>query len=166
MESLYEETYPQTFAILFSLDHWMLSVYSLEVLPVEDEMRHLLKKMPWKCVNGLVRLPGLSRSSSQAGREVYTQRGGNWGPPSRNWLAGEKTHNTDIWRSPDEPAGSPADEPCLHEPDLTRASRSFLVSFSLFSTYIFIYGKCKHTEKLKNYYKGILICPPLKYYNC
>lgn len=37
---------------------------------------------------------------------------GTGGPPlGTGWL--ERRHNTDIWRSPDEPAGSAADEPCL-----------------------------------------------------
>lgn len=42
--------------------------------------------------------------------------------------------------------------PASYEPGLTRASRSFLVSFSFLHLH-FYYGKCKHTEKLKkNYY--------------
>ena len=68
-------------------------------------------------------------------REVGT------GSPSlgTGWL--ERRYNPDIWRSPDEPAGSPGDEPCL---PMSQDSHELLEAFwylPLSSTYIFLLWK-------------------------
>ena len=111
-KSVWRDISSASFAILFSLDNWMLSVYSLEVLPVEDEMRHLFKNSLKVCEwtsEAAWTLPLPAPRGWQRGlhREVGT------GSPSlgTGWL--ERRYSTGIWRSPDEPAGSPVHQPCL-----------------------------------------------------
>ena len=149
-KSVWRDISSDSFAILFSLDNWMLSVYSLEVLPVEDEMRHLLKNSLKVCEWTSEAAWPARFQRPGAGSEVYT---GKWELGAPLWeLAGWREDTALASEGPRmNQLAHQLISPAAHEPGLTRASGSFLVSFSFLHLH-FYYGKCKHTEKLKKKY--------------
>lgn len=128
------------------------SVYSLEALPSwgwgETSMKKFRPSL-WTDWRGCL---DASPFSSQGLAVRFTHWGRHWEPLSGNWLAGEKTHNTDMWRSLEETVASPVEEPFL---PMYQDSHKLLAAFWYLppsSTYIFITEKCKHIEKFLKYY--------------